>query len=104
MSALNLPTGRRAARRAGDVAVAVPGLLIAAAAAGAGCSTRHRYDNVQGWQHQQGLRVADLIEREGCRRSSARSCEQYESEREALRRAAEPVAAPDAAASAAARR
>ena len=102
MSALNLPTGRRAARCARAATVLV--LLIAAAAAGAGCSTRHLYDNVQGWQHQQCLRVTDLIERERCRRSSARSWEQYEAERDALRRTAETVAAPGAAASAAARR
>jgi len=102
MSALNLPTGRRAARRARAATVLV--LLIAAAAAGAGCSTRHLYDNVQGWQHQQCLRVTDLTERERCRRSSARSYEQYGAERDALRRTAETVAAPGAAASAAARR
>ena len=101
MSALNLPTGRRAARCADAVAVSA---LLIAAAAGAGCSTRHLYDNVQGWQHQQCLRVTDLTERERCRRSSARSWEQYGAERDALRRTAETVAAPGAAASAAARR
>jgi len=58
-------------------------LLVLAAAALPGCSSRAVYQTVQGWQQQECRRLADAAERQRCMASTAGSYDDYRRAREA---------------------
>lgn len=60
-------------------------LFAAVAALLGGCSSQQLYNVAQGWQHQECQRIQDRDERQRCERSSAKSYEQYQRERQGAR-------------------
>jgi hypothetical protein len=58
-------------------------LLVLAAAALPGCSSRAVYQTVQGWQQQECRKLADAAERQRCMASTAGSYDDYRRAREA---------------------
>ena len=58
-------------------------LLVLAAAALPGCSSRAVYQTVQGWQQQECRKLAEAAERQRCMASTAGSYDDYRRAREA---------------------